>query len=443
MAVLTRNSVAKTLVTMAVPMLAGTFSMNAYNLADTWFVSQLGTIPLAAMGFTFPIVMLFHCCMRGISSGVTTLASFELGKQDHDKAARFVTYGILFTLICILSLVAVNWIFADEIFSLLGASKDVLPLVKEYMLYWFPGAVFMILPASANGILMSVGSSKSASGIMVLGTLINLVLDPIMIFGYLGCPAMGIRGAALATSISHLIIALCVLYLLGCKYKLLASPRAKMKEYWNIFKRITLFAGPGIASMIMGPVSAMVVTKIISKYGVEAIAAAGAAGRIEMFAFMIPMTLGMSLTPFVSQNFGAGRIDRVRDAQKISITFSLLYGALTTLLFFVFAPHVAAFFTDDPKMADVLISYLRIVSFGYGMLEAHRYCTFFFNGMHKPVSSACLNLFRTIVLLLPLTYFGGCLWNIEGVFFGRLAADVTAGACAILWLNIKQHKNRS
>ncbi len=443
MAVLTHKSVPKTLLSMAVPMLAGTFAMNAYNLADTWFVARLGTLPLAAMGFSFPVVMLLNCVVRGVSSSVTTLSSFELGKSNTKEASKLLTHGLVFTMLCMALLVAVCAVLIDNLFLLLGVTPEVLPLVREYMYYWFPGALFMVVPVLGGGILMSVGSSKYASIIMIIGTVINLILDPLLIFGYFGFPQMGIRGAALATSISHAITAIYMIYLLTKKHPLLAWPDIRLSRYYKTFRRIMLFAIPGIASMVMTPASVMVVTKIISQYGVIAVAATGAASRLEMFAFMIPMALGMSLTPFISQNFGANRLDRVHEAQKFSITFALVYGALTTVFFIIAAPWMAAIFTDDPKVAKTLIHYLRIVSFGYGMVETHRYCTFFLNGMHNPISSALLNALRVVVLMIPLTYIGGYFWGISGVFEFRLATDIIAGAIGIFWLILKQRNYKA
>jgi len=180
------------------------------------------------------------------------------------------------------------------------------------------------------------------------------------------------------------------------------------------------------------PISATVITRLLSAFGHEAIAATGAAGRIEMFAFMVPMALGISLTPFVSQNFGAGRMDRVREAQKVATRFALGYGGVTTVAFFLAAPWLAAAFTDDPKVAGTLISYIRIISFGYGMMEVHRYCGFFLTGMHKPVSATVLNAVRVLALLIPLSFLGARFWGVTGVFGGRLATDIMAGIMGMM-----------
>jgi putative MATE family efflux protein len=443
MAVLVYKSVSRTLVGMAFPMLAGTFAMNAYNLTDTWFVSRLGTIPLAAMGFTFPIVMLLTCVARGIGSGVTALASHAIGRHDQAVASRLVSHGTMLTLAITAVMSFGGYLLITPIFTRLGAGDQTLPLIGEYMRTWYVGAVFMTLPMLGHGVLISVGDSKAVSQLMIAGTVLNVILDPILIFGYFGCPAMGVRGAALATVIAQGVSMVWLLHLLLKKHRLLTWGRWRFSEYTQSFGSIMRFAVPSILSMILMPISATVITKLLSEFGHATIAATGAAVRIEMFAFMVPMALGMSLTPFVSQNFGADRMDRVRQAHKFAIRFAMGYGSFVAVVFFLAAPWLAAAFTDDPAVARTLVSYIRIIPFGYGMMEVHRYCGFFLTGMYKPISAALLNVVRVLILLLPLSFLGMYFWGVIGVFAGRLVTDLVAGLIGITWVAYTLKKVRS
>jgi len=415
-------------------MLAGTFAMNAYNLTDTWFVSRLGTPALAAMGFTFPVVMLLTCVARGIGSGVTTLVSHALGRHQRDDAVRLVTHGVLLTVAVAGVMSAAGVLLFVPVFTRLGADAEILPLVSQYMHTWFLGAVFMALPMLGNGILISAGDAKAASWFMILGNVLNMILDPIMIFGLLGCPALGIRGAALATVIAQAVAAVWLLYLLRRKHRLLAWRPWGLSTFPASLRHIGRFAVPSICSMILMPISATVITRILSGFGNEAVAASGAAGRIEMFAFVVPMALGISLTPFVSQNFGADRMDRVREAQSVATRFALGYGSLVAVSFFLGASRLAGMFTDDPTVAATLVLYIRIISFGYGMMEVHRYCGFFLTGMHRPVSATMLNAIRVLGLLIPCSYLGARIGGIAGVFGGRLVTDLLAGCIGMVWV---------
>ncbi len=431
MSVLVRQSVTRTLFSMAFPMLAGTFAMNAYSLTDTWFIAQLGTRPLAAMGFIFPVVMLLTCVARGIGSGVTALVSHSVGRQDHQGAARLVTHGMVMTLAVTILMSIAGYLLMAPIFTNLGADAALLPLVRDFMSIWYVGAVSMTLPMVGSGVLISMGDSKAASWLMIAGTAINTVLNPIMIFGYLGWPAMGIAGSALATVIAQSISTVWLIHLLWRRHRLIAWSA----EGWgDSLRRITGFSVPSILSMILMPVSATIITRLLSSFGHEAVAASGAASRIEMFAFVVPMALGISLTPFVSQNYGADCMDRVRKAQRVSTIFALGYGGLIAAVFVLCARPMAAVFTDDPKVAETLVLYIRIISFGYGMMEVHRYCGFFLTGMHKPVAATVLNATRVLVLLIPCSYLGAHFWGIAGVFGGRLVTDITVGCIGLVWV---------
>ncbi|HNW34178.1 MAG TPA: MATE family efflux transporter [Candidatus Ozemobacteraceae bacterium] len=435
MSILVQGNVKRTLFRMAFPMLAGTFAMNAYNFADTWFVAKLGTLPLAAMGFSFPIVMLLTFIAGGIGTGVTTLFSHAIGRHDQKTATRLVTHGVMLTILVAELMSIVGYLSITPVFSWLGADAATMPLIGAYMRTWYLGAVFMVLPMLGNGILISVGDSKSASSFIMLGTILNVILDPIMIFGFMGFPALGMLGAALATVLSEAVSTVWLFYLLIRKHHLLAFKDWGFGDFVGSCRSILGFAVPSIISMMLMPISSAIITGILSRFGNEAVAACGAASRIESFAFIIPMALGISMTPFISQNFGAGRLDRIREAKTISTGFALIYGGFMAVLFFLGAPLLAAIFTDDPNVAGILMAYVRTVSFGYGMMEVHRYCGFILTGMHRPASATTLNAIRILVLLIPLSYIGVYIWGVRGVFAARLITDLTVGSIGLVWVS--------
>jgi len=432
MSKLVDDHVLKTLFRMAVPMLAGTIAHNTYNFVDTMFVSKLGTVPLAAMGFTFPVVTLLIFIAGGIGTGVTTLTSHALGRKDRKEAQRMVTHGILMVILVSVVIAIAGFLSIKPVFTLLGANEKTMPFIKEYMSIWYLGALFMALPMMGNGILISLGDSKAASSFMVLGAILNCVLDPVMIYGLAGFPAMGMAGAALATVVAQALSTIWLIWLLAGKHKLLRVKNLSLSLFPKSCRRISDFAIPASLSMILMPLASGVLTALISKFGNEAVAAVSAASRVEMFSFIFPMALGMSLVPFVSQNFGAGQIDRIYQARIYSIRFALLYGALVAAIMFFAAPMLALIFTDDQNVIELFTLYLRIISVGFGMMEVHRYCGFFLTGIHHPVLSTVLNGFRVLVLLLPLSFLGSRVSGIRGIFTGRLLTDLLAGTAGIV-----------
>ncbi len=170
----------------------------------------------------------------------------------------------------------------------------------------------------------------------------------------------------------------------------------------------------------------------------------GVAVRIEMFAFMIPMTVGIPLVPFVAQNFGAHRMDRILKARKGTMIFSVLYGIFIGLLLIIFAGPIARIFSTEKAVIDVLCTYIYITSMGYGMTEVHRYSGFMITGTHKPLRASVLNIIRVIILLILLALAGNLLFGLHGIFWGRFTTDILAGLIGIWWsgriLSSKYHR---
>lgn len=420
-------------------MLAGTFALNAYNLTDTWFVSCLGTENLAAMSFTFPVVMLLGFVLRGISTGSMALVAHALGGKRQKTAVRLTTHAIFLTSGISIIILLAGFLTVKLLFTALGASGEVLVLTRKYMYIWYGGIVFLAVQVLICDIIIGTGSTIQSSLLMVSGTLANVVLDYIMIFGRFGFPAMGISGAALATILSQTLVLIAAIFVIHHKHRLLAMSSFHFDRMLISWRRILSMGIPSVLSTILTPISAGVVTRIVSSYGDPAVAACGVASRIEMFAFMIPMTVGMSMVPFVAQNFGAKRFDRIRIARKGAMIFALAFGFIAAVIFFIFVKDIAVIFTppDDPEVEKIvqkiIISYICITCFGYGFLEVHRYAGFCMTGIHEPLMSALLNMVRVFVLLVPLSLLGSITIGISGVFYGRLLTDILSGIIGIIW----------
>ncbi len=432
MSQLANEPVFRTFVRMAVPMLAGTFAMNMYQLANVWFVSRLGTDDLAAISFTFPVVMVFMLVTRGLGMGSLTLVAHALGAKDTARAARLTMHALCLALIFSFVLSISGMLTIEPLFKALGASGDVLRKITAYMRIWYLGSAIMVLQMLSSDIIVGTGNTKVVSILMVGGTVINIFFDIGLIFGHFGMPAIGIAGAAVATLISQAVTLCGSFLLLRNKFGLIQFSNVItgiIPSWIKIFQ----FSAPGALGLAMTPAASAVITKLIAKYGTAAVAASGVASRIEMFAFMIPMSVGMSLIPFIAQNYGAGRMDRIYLARKGTMMFAVLYGILLASVFVIFAEPLAGFFSDERAVKDVLKLYIYITCGGYGMLEVHRYAGFCMTGTGRPLRGSILNIIRIVVFLIPLSILGSTLFQIKGIFFGRLITDIAAGFIGIWW----------
>ncbi len=433
MALLVKDRVSSTVIRMAVPMLAGTFAMNAYHLVDTWFVSRLGTNALAAMSFTFPVVMLLGFIMRGLGTGAMTVVAHALGRGKQKTAARITTHAAFLSSSVALALTVIGLLTIKPVFMRLGAEGQTFALTQQYMSIWYYGLVFRVLHMMFADIIIGTGHTKAVSFLMVFGTVLNFILDPIMIFGLWGFPRMGIRGAALATVVSEILILAAAFLFAHRRYHLIVFASHSLGRIAASWRRILYIGIPTTLSSVLVPLSAMIVIKIVAGFGEAAVAAVGVASRIEMFAFMIPMTVGMSLVPFVAQNYGAGRFDRIKTVRKGAMLFGLSFGFIIAVVFLVIARPLGKLFSSDPEVINILVRYIYITCFGYGFLEVHRYATSCFTGIHKPLLSASLTAIRVVVLMIPLAYLGARLFGINGIFWGRLLTDILSAIIGIIW----------
>lgn len=432
MSILVRDKVFPTILRMAVPMLAGTFAMNAYNLVDTWFVSRLGTDALAAMSFTFPVVMLLGFVMRGLGTGAMTVVAHAIGRGKQKTAARITTHAAFLSSVVALCLTAAGLSTIKPLFMRLGATGEVLVLTQQYMAVWYYGLVFRVLHLMFADIIIGAGHTKAVSLLMVAGTVLNFILDPIMIFGLWGFPRMGIQGAALATVISETLVLVAAFQFIHRRYHLILFASHSFYRVVASWRRILRIGIPTTLSSILTPLSAAIVIKIVAGFGEAAVAAVGVASRIEMFAFMIPMTVGISLVPFVAQNYGAGRFDRIRVVRQGTMLFALGFGFIIAVVFLIIARPLGQIFSSDPEVVNILVRYICMTCFGYGFLEVHRYATFYLTGIQQPVLSACLTAIRVIILMIPLAYFGAKLFGISGIFWGRLLTDISSAIIGII-----------
>ncbi len=296
----------ETLRKMTVPMTMGMIAILMFNLVDTFFISLLGTQALAAISYTFPVTFAVNCItMGGIGMGLSTNIGRLLG-QGHapPQAARFTTHGLLLAVLLVAIASSIGFATIAPLFRFLGAADDLIPLIEEYMQVWYLTIPLLVIPMAGNSaIRASGGDTKTPAKIMMLAGLINGMLDPLLIFGLGPFPELGIQGAAIASAFSWLGALCGSLYVLVKREKLLAQP-----PQWSLLKQDwqqTLKIGtPAALSNAMNPLSGAILMMLLSSHGTAAVAAYGAAQRIESILILVLMSLTSALTPFMAQNLG-------------------------------------------------------------------------------------------------------------------------------------------
>lgn len=431
---LTTGPVGRTLAALAGPMLIGHFSVVAFNLTDTFFVSRLGTDALAAMSFTFPVVMFIGSLAVGLGIGTSSVISRAIGHGDQHRVRRLTTNALMLGVLVVAVFVLAGLATIRPLFGAMGARGEVLHLVEQYMTVWYVGMVFVVVPTVGNYAIRSTGDAISPSAIMIGANVGNLALDPLLIFGLLGLPRMGIVGAAAATVIARalsLVASLAVLHF-GKRMLLLSRPHAA--ELWRSWGQVLYVGLPAATTILLRPVSLGVITRMVASFGPAAVAAIGAGGRVEMFAMMLVIALASVIVPFVGQNWGAARFDRVRAAHRLAGWFAFAWGLLCLVAFYVAARPVARLFSDEAAVIDNLALYLRIVPLGYGLMGVSVVICSGMNAINRPLHATAVNVIRMLVLTIPLAVLGGWWLGVGGIFAAMALANILAGALSVPWL---------
>jgi len=429
---LTKGSVPKLLSSQALPMIWGIFAVISMNLADTYFVGQLGTDELAAMGFTFPIVMIMSSVAFGIGIGASSLIARAIGSKQNNEVRGYTTSSVLIALGIAIILAIVGVLTIDPVFRLLGAPDSILPLIHDYMNIWYLGSFLIVVPMVGNSAIRAAGNTKLPSYIMIGIAVVNVILDPIFIFGWFGLPAMALKGAALATIISFSVAFIASIYVLKVKLNFLAIEHCYQK-IWPRWKAILRLAIPAAASNLISPLSIAITTGLVASYSSDAVAGYGIAARIESFMLIVLMALSAVLTPFSGQNWGANKLDRLQEAVRLSFRFSWIWGVGVAALLWLTSDYLLGAFTDNEAALASAKSYLIIVSITFSFLGMVMMTSSIANGIGNPIPALLFTVSRLLILYLPLVWFLSQYLGLQGIYIATAVSNVIVGLGAWYW----------
>jgi putative MATE family efflux protein len=416
-------------------MLVGILAMMAFNVIDTFFVGRLGTIPLAAMTLTFPVVMVIGTFTLGLGVGAMAVISQGIGAGDRTRIRRLSTDALTLAGTCVALLMVVGLTTIEPLFRALGATDEMMPFVQQYMMIWYPGMIFYIVPIVGNNIIRATGDTFTPSVVMIVGVVINAILDPLLIFGCGPIPPMGVAGAAIATVIARAITLAVALWVLYHREHLLGSPWPGYHDLISSWKTVLRIGLPVAVSNAIIPIAYGVITRMVAGFGAETVAGFGVAHRIESFGLALIYALSTGLSPFVGQNFGAGRIDRIQKGLLFAKRFSLSWGGLLLVMFLLLGKTLPKYFDNDPLVVQSASLYLWIISISLGLRGVHLLTWTALNVLHRPYDAMFLETLLAFGLWIPLALLGAHLAQIGGLYCGLSLANLLAGLTAYIWID--------
>ncbi len=433
---MTTGPIGPAIISLMIPMMVGMIALVSYNIADTWFIGRLGTLELAAVSFTFPVAFIVNALSMGLGIGTSSVASRLFGANELGQIQRITTHAALLAVMVGLSVLALGLATIEPVFRLLGADDTTLPLIKRYMSIYYFGGVFLIVPMIGNSVLRASGDAKTPSLLMTAGAVMNVVLDPILIYGWGPIPRMELEGAAYSTVFSNAVVGALAVGVIWYREQLFRFVRRDWPLLLDSWRRILHVGVPSMASSLVAPLTTAFITWQVAKFGQEAVAGLGVASRVEGLSLMALMALSAACTPFAGQNYGAQNYQRVMDGMNYAWRWCLSYGLAVAVVLFIGADYIAMFFTENTAAIRTSTMHLSLVPWSYGFLGISMVCVSAFNAVGKPTPGMVVSMTRTIIIYAPLAFLLAWLLELRGVFLAAFTANIIAGVIGWSWFRL-------
>ena len=428
---LTDGEVGRTLFLISAPMMMGVSSSILAQMVEIYFIGQLGTKEIAAVTFTFPLTMALSSIALGVSIGTSSVIARGVGQGGSEVARQIGTHALLLVAVLMTCLSFLGWLLVDSFFRGIGATPETLSLIRSYLNIVFVSFPFMTVMMVGGSVMRAHGNANIPGAIMTGAAVIQLILSPILIFGWLGAPRLELDGAAWAVGIARGTTCLIILFFV-IRYRLVER-YLNLSGMWRSCKQILQVGLPAMATQLIGPVSGGIITALLATHGESVVAGFGIASRIEAVSVMLLFALSGSIGPFVGQNWGAQRKDRVQQGIRTSYRFCLLWGLLIFGVLSLFGAQFAALVDDNAQAIVAAGIYLSIVPLSYGLWGVLMMSSASFNALGKPIPSTVLAFTRMFIIYVPLALLFNHWFGFKGIFFATALANITVGIVAYLW----------
>lgn len=402
----TQGSILKALTVLSIPIIAANLLQTAYQLIDTFWVGRLGANAVAAVSVSFPIVFIIISLGVGLTMAGTILIAQNKGKKDYSAMDHITTQTMFLVFALSVVLSVFGYFISDVMLHWMNIEPVIFTDASKFLKITFLGTVFTFTFMVFQSLMRGIGEVKIPMFIVLGTVLLNLVLDPLFIFGYGFIPRMNVEGAAVATFISQAlstIIGIMILY--KGKYGL----KLNLKNYkpdFKLYKTIFKLGLPSSIEMSMRGLGMLVMTYLVTKFGTQTLATYGIGSRI--FGFIIVPTIGLSMatTTLVGQNIGAGKPDRAEKTAIISAVAGFVGLTIVGIIFFLFAHNIAAFFVpDEPQTIIDSAYFIKILSVGFGFLAVIQVLNGTFRGAGDTMITMIFSMISIWVLRFPIAYY--------------------------------------
>ena len=417
---------------LAIPSVIAQLINVLYNIIDRMYIGHIpgsGPVALTGVGLTFPIITLISAFSAFIGAGGAPLASISLGKGDRDRAEKILGNGVSVLLIFSASLTILFMIFRRSLLYMFGASDQTIRYGVDYITIYLIGTVFVQLALGLNMFITSQGQAKTAMLSVLIGAVINIILDPIFIFIF----HMNVQGAALATVISQAVSAIWVVHFLASEKSAIRIRRKNMIPEFSIIKSIMAL---GISPFIMQATESainIVLNRGLSIYGGDLYVGSMTILQSVMQLVVVPIQgFTQGVQPIISYNFGARKFDRVKKTYRLTICFTFAVASFLCLLTVCFPGLFAGIFTTDQELIALVKKVMPIFMAGIAVFGIQMGCQTTFMGLGQAKISLFIALLRKVILLIPLALILPKFFGVMGIYYAEPISDITAATTATI-----------
>jgi len=415
----------KLLFSMSLPAIISMMIQALYNIVDSIFVAQIGEEALTAVSLAFPIQMIIISCFVGMGIGINSAISRRLGQNKKSEAANVAEHGFLLAMLIAAVLGILGFFTAETFISLFTDNANIIAQGRSYLMIVTVFCFGSFITQAAYSMLQGSGEMIQPMVGQIIGAVVNIILDPIMIFGWLGFPALGVTGAAIATVIGQLF---------GMAYMLLVifkSSKNHLKLDYKVFHYETAIVKDivkvGLPAAIMQGLASLMITGynlILAEFGMSAVAVLGVYFKIQSLIFMPIFGLGQGAMPIFGFNFGAKNRERFNETLKVAVTAALTIMTIGMLLFWIFPAQIMMAFNPSAEMMEIGINCLRSISLAFPLAGISIMIGVSFQAIGKAYVSMIASFIRQMVVLLPVTYLLAQIGGLDWVWYGFIISEV-------------------
>ena len=415
---------------LAIPASVGTLFQTLYNVVDTFFAGKISPEALSALSKSFPIYFIIIGTCIGVTVASTSLIANSIGESDERKTLNYFTHSIYYGIIVAIIIAFIGLIYADDIFDIMVTSPEVKSLGLEYTNIIFAGSVLFILVVCLNSLLHAEGDTKTYRNLLILSFFLNIILNPILIFGFMFIPAMGVKGIAVATILSQ-FISLLIIFI-----KIINNKRVKQlslnyfKPKFLYFKNLFFQSVPITISISASSFAFTIVITYVGNFGEYAVAGYGAGERFVHVMLLPVLGLNTAIVSIIGQNFGAKNYERIKEAYFTAIKYGVSIMIVSGFIVYIIADIIIGLFSSNLDVINSGKQYLKIQTFAFPAYTIFFMCNGFFIGLKKAEYAMVSNLIRNFAIPVIVYYIAVkmtvslntffWLWSLSNIIYSAL-----------------------